>query len=252
MTNGVLSLILLLLACGSTSVAAEYPETMITLEGTSGFPLLTTADLVPVGFLSLQGGVIYERLDTDMASLRLPLAVSYGLMETLEVGGDLDVYMDDDRDDAVLGDLELAAKYLYETARSGSSVGFLGRLSLPTGAEGRDSGSELGLGLVHTSNFRMFRLSGSMQYILSGGQNPFEDDIEDYASFQIGGTSFIGSDVQFFLSGTGTTAGNLVASAGASAILAPKIRICFHAGTALDGYPDFAIGGALNWGVWLD
>ena len=235
----------------SLCLAQDPPEVMLSYHGLSGLPGLTTTDVVPTGFLSLQGTATYARLSEHFNSLHLLLAGSYGITEGLELGGNLPVYLDDDRDDAILGDLEIAGKYRYQGGGARNSVALLARLSLPTGAELRDPGMELGLGFTTTSSFREFRLSGSFQYVIVGGHNPFEDDLEDYASFEFGGTSFIRSDVQLFLSGRGTTCGSLIASGGGSALLSDAMKVCFFAEVGIEGAPDFAVGVGLNYGFWL-
>ncbi|MBN1435113.1 hypothetical protein JW921_10155 [Candidatus Fermentibacterales bacterium] len=239
----------LLAAC---ALAQEPPESMLSLSGLSGYPGVTTADVVPEGFLSVQGGFLYSRISEGVQSMTAPLAAAWGLMPDLELGASLDIYLDDDRDDALLGDLGLSGKWLYETARAGNELALLADLSLPTGVEGRDPGAELGMGFATSGTFRMFRLTAGFQYVLSGGHNPFGDDeLTDYGRFEVGGTSFVRRDLMFFLSATGSTAGQLVAAGGASAILGDALKIGFVAEAALDGHPDFSIGCLVNWGTWL-
>lgn len=229
------------------SLPGDVPNCVTTGWGLSGFPGLTTSDIMPEGMLRLQGGITYSRISDGVSSVVLPFSATWGVYRDLEVGGSLPIYADDERDSALLGDLQVAGKYIYETARGGTALTICGRVSIPTGREGRDPGSELGLGVGTSTTFRLFRFSGFFEYVLNGGENPFEGDIFDYSAFSTGISSFTDRDLQMFLTLNGNTVGKLIGSFGVVYGFGNDIDLSAFLDAGLEGDPDFSIGVMVGW-----
>ncbi len=179
--------------------------------GLSGFPYLPESRVIPVGGLRVQGSVRWTDMsNTDDYALVAPLDVAWGVHDNIELAGEVPFYLHDPTDsDAILGDITIGCGWLYETARGGSALVLRGQLRLPTGAAGRDRGAELSGGLATSTTFRLFRLQASASYVLNGQHDPFEDSIEDYMRFSIGGASYVSQDLQVVLAMDGTSAGDL-------------------------------------------
>lgn len=181
--------------------------------GFSGFPGLPAADVMPVGGLRLTGAVGYSELEGGSDLLHLPLRGCWGALEDLEVCAGLPLYLDDDgMEGGVAGNMSLGASYLYERARGGTNLVLRARASLPTGSESRDGGSRLEGGASTGTTFRLFRLSVTGMYGLASGNDPFDDDVHDYARFVFGGSSYVSRGLQMAASMEGSTVGDLTAS----------------------------------------
>lgn len=199
----------------STAAMADglFPGTS-SRGGLTGFLFLPGSEVLDTGLLRFQARLDYLRLTGDGGSrLALPLSVTWGAAENLEVGGEIPFYLDDEAEDgSVLGDISAGCGWLYETASGGTNLVLKGELRLPTGTAGRDPGAELAVGCATGTTFRLFKLRLSAFYVLNGSRNPFEDHIDDYMRFSAGGTSYITEDLQLAASLEGTSAGSLDAA----------------------------------------
>jgi hypothetical protein len=224
-----------------------YPGTC-SRGGISGFLFLPGGEVLPEGALRLQARLEYLSLRGDAGnSLAVPLTASWGVAEDIEIGGEVPFYVDDGIvDGSVTGDITGSCSWLYETANGGSSLILHGMLTLPTGEEGRDPGTELALGASTGTTFRLFRLQMSAFYCLNGGRKMFTDDVEDGLRFSGGGTSFLSEDLELAGALEGTTWGTL--DAAASIAFSPLSEVTFF-GTlraGLEGAASYSIslGGA--------
>ena len=179
--------------------------------GLSGFVFLPGSEVLQEGSLRIQSRLKYIDIEGSSDSyLVLPLNVTWGWMEGLEIGGEIPFYLNDSAyEGRLLGDITAGCAWLYETARGGSAIILKGQLRLPTGMKGRDRGSELVLGAATSTTFRLFQLQTSAAYILNGRSNPFEDGITDYMDFSIGGASYVTEDIQIICAMDGNTWGDL-------------------------------------------
>jgi len=207
------SLLLVLLL--PLQLSAEDAPAVLTDEfGFSGFPGLPSADVMPVGGLRITAAADYGEMEGGNDLVRLPLRACWGALSDLEVCTALPLYLDDGgMEGGALGNISLGASYLYERARGGTNLVLRARASLPTGSESRDGGSRLELGATTGTTFRLFRLSATGLYGLASGNDPFSDDIHDYARFVFGTSSFVSPGLQLAGSLEGSTAGELTASA---------------------------------------
>ncbi|MCK5117298.1 MAG: hypothetical protein KAR44_11915 [Candidatus Aegiribacteria sp.] len=178
--------------------------------GLSGFVFLPGSTVLQENYLRVQGSLNYIDLKNSSGSyLVLPVSLTWGWINGFEIGGEIPFYIDaSGGEDRILGDITAGCAWLYETARGGSAIVLRGLLRLPTGLEGRDRGSELILGAVTSTTFRLFRLQASASYVLNGGRNPFEDRITDYMDFSFGGASYVTEDVQIVCAMDGNTQGD--------------------------------------------
>jgi len=179
--------------------------------GISGFSNLTTTYLLPANTVRIQGSLVYSWVEGDAANtVLLPVSCAWGISDSFDAGVEIPFFLADGMDDASsFGDISLSCSYLYETARGGTDIVFLGKLDLPTGETGRDPGSKIAAGLATSTIFRLFRLHAAAYYGFSGGENPFEDDIYDIMTFETGISSFFSTDWQGAGGINGSTEGNI-------------------------------------------
>lgn len=217
--------------------------------GLSGFPYLPGSDVLETGGLRIQGRLEYVGLEHSAGSyLLLPLNVTWGLTEGLEVGGEIPLYLDDPSEDGhPVGDITGGCRWLYETARGGSAIAVQGQLRLPTGETGRDRGSELDLGVSTGTTFRLFRLQAAASYVLSGGDDPFNDDVSDYMRFFMGGSSYISESVQLVCSMDGNTLGGLGLSGSGIFYALDGLALFGTLRAGLDGSEKVLLSGGVSW-----
>ncbi|OPL18809.1 MAG: hypothetical protein AVO35_12900 [Candidatus Aegiribacteria sp. MLS_C] len=243
-----LAIPLLFLAALQTE-AQEAAQGTASRGGLSGFLFLPESEVLPVGHLMVQGRLEY--LDSEAASnpfLLLPLTVTWGAVENLEIGGEIPFYLNDPLErENVAGDLTLGCGWLYETARGGSAIVLRGSLRLPTGETGRDRGTELEVGAATGTTFRLFRLQAAASYVLNGGDDPFENDIEDYSRFSIGGASYVAEDIQVVLAMEGTTTGELGMSGSGVLYAFGNMAVFGTLRVGLSGTEDATLAGGLSW-----
>lgn len=227
---------------------AEVPSTITDQYGFSGFPGLPSADILPVGTLRLTGALGYSEADAGGELLAVPLRGAWGALEDLEVCAGLPLYLDDDgMDGGLAGNISLGASYLYERARGGTNLLLRARASLPTGEEARDGGSRLETGITTGTTFRLMRLSVTGLYGLASGNDPFDDEVEDYMRFSLGGASFVGSGLQLAGSMAGSTFGDLTASACAVYDLTGEVDIHGGVRAGLDGPWRYRLEAGVSW-----
>ncbi len=218
--------------------------------GLSGYPFLPGSIVLQRGFLRIQGKLEYIDMKNDTGNyLLLPLSVTWGCIDNLELGGELPIYLNDSSDEGHLpGDISAGCSWLYETARGGSALVFKGLITLPTGSEGRDSGSELAFGIATSTTFRLLRLHTSASYVLNGGSNPFEGRIIDYMRFSAGGASYITGDLQIIYGMDGTTTGDLGLAATITTYAVDKTALFVSVRAGLSGNTEYSIsaGAALT------
>ena len=217
--------------------------------GLSGFLFLPGSDVLDTGFLRIQARLDYLRLDNDGGSrLILPVGVTWGMAENLEIGGEVPIYLDDETSDSsLLGDISAGCGWLYETASGGTNLILRGEIRLPTGTAGRDPGAELALGCATGTTFRLFKLRLSAFYVLNGGRNPLEDKITDYMRFSAGGTSYVTENLLVAASLQGTSTGSLDA-AGTLAFGALRNTVFFWTLRAgLDGIASYSMSVGASW-----
>jgi len=217
--------------------------------GLSGFIFLPASEVIQEGFLRLQGRLDYTDMKNSSTSyLVLPINATWGWIENFEVGGEIPFYLDDSGEDTnVLGDITIGCAWLYETARGGSSLVLRGQLRLPTGQEGRDRGTELVLGAATSTTFRLFRLQASASYILGGGRNPFEERVNDYMDFSVGGASYITEKVQVVCAMDGNTMGNLGISGTGILYMFDSVSLFGSIRAGLSGGEAFGITAGVAW-----
>lgn len=231
------------LAALLAAATGQMPFSTPSGGGLSGSPSLPTTDLMPYGTLSLGCSGTVLRPHRGGSAALAELQGCTGISGNMEAGLSVPVWLSDNAwdDGAGLGDITLAAKYLYEEVRGGTALCFTGRLRLPTGEAPRDRGSEAAAGLCTSTTYRLFRFSMSAEYALGGGENPFESRIEDLAYFGCAGTSFLTSDLQAYASLSGCTTGSL--STGAGLVFSPfeGSFAWLGATAALQGEEGFAV-----------
>ncbi len=237
------SLILFLFSAAAVSAASMGLGPL----GLSGWQGLSSSDLLPGGTLRAGASVEYTNTD-DGSVVVVPLRACWGAEENLEVSAVVPlVPVDDAWNGSFIGDITLAGGWLYETTRGGTALKLTGRLSLPTGEELRDRGTELAIGGVTSTTFLDFRLSMSGEYALNGGRNPFDETISDVFYFTGGGTSYISPD--FLLSGalTGSTTGIFEASAAVQFILDESLTADCGVSAGLQGRENFGVNAGFYW-----
>lgn len=220
-----------------------------TQAGLSGYLFLPGSELLQAGGLRIQGRFDYIDMKSSSNSyLVLPLNVSWGWKEGLELGGEIPFYLNDSSEgNKLLGDITLGCAWLYETARGGSALVLNGNLRLPTGREGRDRGSELSAGVSTSTTFRLFRFQGSASYVLSGGRNPFKDRISDYMNFSIGGASYVMEDVQIVCGMDGNTCGDLGLSGSGVLYFFDSVSLFGVIRAGLSGGESYSISAGAAW-----
>jgi hypothetical protein len=243
----ILVMIVLTLAASAFS-EAPYPGTC-SRGGLSGFLFLPGGEILPEGALRLQARLEYLSLHGDAGnSLTVPFTATWGVTEGIELGGEVPFYVDDEIvEGSVMGDITGSCSWLYETANGGSSLVLHGMLTLPTGEEGRDPGTELALGVSTGTTFRLFRLQMSAFYCLNGGRKLFTDDVEDGMRFAGGGTSFLSEHLELAGALEGTTWGTL--DAAATLAFSPLDETTFFGTlrTGLDGAASYSISVGAAW-----
>lgn len=248
----MLKLLLAAVALTATAAMADDPaQGTSSRGGLSGFLFLPTSEVLQEGTLRLQGRLDYIDLDSYRdAFLVLPANVTWGIAENVEVGGEMPFYLSDPSDsDHILGDITLGGGWLYETARGGSSIVLRGMLRLPTGMSGRDRGSELDMGVCTSTTFRLFRLQAAASYVLAGGDNPFENSINDYMRFSIGGASYVSQSVQLVMAMDGTTTGNLGLSGSGVLYFFESMCLFGTLRVGLSGPEEASFSGGMSWSV---
>ncbi len=228
--------------------ADDAPAVLTDGFGFSGFPGLPTADVMPLGGLRVTAAAGYGELEGGGDIASLPLRGCWGALQDLEVCAGLPLYLDDDgMEGGVLGNVSIGASYLYERARGGTNLVLRTRASLPTGSESRDGGSRLEAGASTGTTFRLFRVSVSGMYGLASGNDPFEDEIEDYARFVFGGSSFVSRGLQLAGSLEGSTAGELTASACCAYDLSGPLGLHGALRAGLDGPWRYRLETGVSW-----
>lgn len=233
----------------STGFADGDPvQGMAAQGGLSGFVFLPGSDVLQEGCLRIQGRLNFMDLKNSSNSyLVLPLNVTWGWMEGVEIGGEIPFYLHSEEEDKVLGDITAGCAWLYETARGGSAIVLRGQLRLPTGQKGRDRGSELAFGVATGTTFRLFRLQASASYILNGGRNPFKDRIVDYMDFSIGGASYVTEDLQIVCALDGNTLSDFGLSGSGVLYAFDNISLFGVIRAGLSGRETYSISAGAAW-----
>lgn len=206
----------LFLAAFLTAAQGQIPFGTLAGGGLSGSPAQLTADVLPDKVLALGLSGMIGWPERGGSACMAELAACVGLSGLFEAGVAVPAWFSDDswESDHIPGDITLAAKYLYDQARGGTALSFTGRLRLPTGSAPRDRGSEAAVGFCTSTTYRLMRFSASVEYALSGAENPFEARLNDRGYFGCGGTSFLTADLEAFAGLSGCTTGSMAADAG--------------------------------------
>ncbi|MCD4847558.1 MAG: hypothetical protein K8R76_05145 [Candidatus Aegiribacteria sp.] len=231
-------------------IEADVSSQGISAEGgLSGYPFLPGSIVLDRGFLRIQGKLEYTEMKNDTGNcLLLPLSIVWGCIDNLEFGGEIPVYLNDSSGDGhLLGDISAGCSWLYETARGGSALVFKGLITLPTGSEGRDTGSELAFGIATSTTFRLLRLHTAASYVLNGGSNPFEGRIIDYMKFSAGGSSYITGDLQIICGLDGTTTGDLGLAATITSYAVDNAALFVSMRAGLSGNREYSISAGVAW-----
>ncbi|MEN8208262.1 MAG: hypothetical protein ABFR50_03320 [Candidatus Fermentibacteria bacterium] len=239
--------LLAVMAAGSAD--AEPAAGTSAQGGLSGFVYLPGTEILEEDFLRIQARLNYVDLKSSSDTyLILPLNVTWGLADGLEIGAEIPFYLDySQEEDWLPGDITAGCAWLYETARGGSAIVLRGQLRLPTGLEGRDRGSELALGATTSTTFRLFRLQASASYIIHGGRNPFEGRIIDYMDFSLGGASYITEDVQIVCAMDGDTQGDFGLSGSGILYIFDGVSMFGVLRAGLSGAESFNISAGAAW-----
>lgn len=215
--------------------------------GLSGWQGLPGSDVLSPGSLRLGASLEYTHTDSGTV-LGVPLRGCRGFGEDFELAAEIPlVPVDNEWNGSFMGDISISGGWVYEKTRGGTALKLTGRLTLPTGEEYRDRGTELGFGGVTSTTFLAFRLSMAGEYAINGGRNPFNDDIEDVFYFSGGGSSFISGDL--LLSGTlrGSTAGLFEAGASVQFILDEDLSADCGIILPLSGRENFGVKAGVFW-----
>jgi len=217
--------------------------------GLSGYLFLPSSDVLECGNLRVQGRIDYIDLKIYRDPfLLLPVSVTWGMTDNIELGGEIPFYLDDPSDsDHLLGDITAGCGWLYETARGGSAIVLRGMLRLPTGVSGRDRGTELDLGASTSTTFRLFKLQAAASYVLNGGDNPFDEKIRDYMRFSMGGASYVSEDIQLVFAMDGTTWGDLGLSGSGVLYSFDPLALFGAVRVGLSGSEDARVSGGVAW-----
>jgi hypothetical protein len=236
-----------LIAAAILAAASIADSAALGPYGLSGWFGLPNSDVIPAGSMRIGGLARYMRTEPgDM--LVLPLRGCWGVEEDLELAAELPlVPVDNAWEGSFIGDLTLAGAWKYEQTRGGTALKLSGRVTLPTGEEHRDNGTELAFGGVTSTTFRAFRLSMAGEYVLGGGRNPFSGKIEDSFNFTAGGASFIGSDFLMSAGLHGSTTSAFRAFAGSQYTLSHSVTVECGISAGLDGYEKFALAAGVYW-----
>lgn len=213
----------------------------------SGWHNLPCSDILSRGSLRL--GTALEYTSTDEGSiLVVPLRGCWGFGENMEMGVSLPlVPVDNAWNGSFAGDVTLAGGWQYETTRGGTALKLTGRLSLPTGEEYRDRGTEIALGGVTSTTFLDFRLSVSGEYALNGGRNPLDDPIHDVFYFTAGGTSYITPDILLSAQLNGSTSSVFQAGTGIQFIIDENLSADCGATLGLNDFENFGFNAGVFW-----
>lgn len=215
--------------------------------GLSGFVFLPGTEILQEGSLRIQCRLNYINLKSSSDSyIVLPLNATWGLMERFEIGGEIPLYLSEE-EGSLLGDITAGCAWLYETARGGSAIVLSGQLRLPTGMNGRDSGSELVFGAATSTTFRLFRFQASASYVLNGGRNPFRDQISDYMDFSVGGASYVTEDIQIVCAMDGNTWGDFGLSGSGVIYVFDRISLFGVLRAGLSGGETYSISAGAAW-----
>jgi len=229
--------------------ASDSIQGTSSLGGLSGYLFLPGTDVLPEDALRIQGHLDYiNRNDPSGDFLVFPLSAAWGCIDGFELGGEIPFYLDGGTgEDRLLGDITAGCAWLYETARGGSALVLKGLVTLPTGLEGRDRGSELALGVSTSTTFRLFRLQASSFYIVNGGRNPFKNHISDYAVFSIGGSSYITRNFQIVGAVDGNTLGDLGLSGSGVLYVFNRISLFGVLRAGLSGGESYRLSAGVSW-----
>ncbi len=231
-------------------IEAEGSQQGISAEGgLSGYPFLPGSSVLQRGFLRVQGKLEYIDMKEDGRNyVLLPLSITWSCIDNLEFGSEIPIYLDDSSFDGnLLGDISAGCTWLYETARGGSALVFKGLITLPTGSEGRDTGSELAFGIATSTTFRLLKLHTAASYVLNGGSNPFKGRITDYMKFSAGGASYITSDLQIICGLDGTTSGDLGLAATLSTYSVNRMALFVSMRAGLSGNTQYSLSAGVAW-----
>jgi len=166
----------------------------VNLSGLSGLLVSTSARPLPAERFVVSGGGFYgtaDRVDT----YAVPLILSYGILENLEVGLSLPLVTGVDPDNlpstSGVGDLGLSVKYAFlEETQNVPAASAALRLKLPTA----DDGDRLGTGGVDAGIlFAAGKAVGradfmlNVEYALIGGDDPLSGrDLENEVNYAVG------------------------------------------------------------------
>lgn len=245
--NGLVWMILFTL---SATALSDVPDPGTSSRGgLSGFLFLPESEVLGTGGLRVQARLEYLTLRGDAGNtLSLPLSVTWGLSEKLELGGEVPLFMDDGiADGGVLGDITAGCSWLYETARGGSNLILRGMLTLPTGTEGRDRGTELDLGVTTGTTFRLFKLQMSAFYFINGGRDLFTGEVDDGLRYSAGGSSFLSEDLEVAAAVEGSTDGTLDASATIAFSALEGTTFFWTVWAGLDGEESYGLSLGAAW-----
>lgn len=215
--------------------------------GLSGWLGLPNSDILETG--SLRVGMSGIFIDTDNGSLlKTPVKVLWGIEEDFEIAAVVPIIpLDDAYEGSLIGDISFAGGWRYETTRGGNSLKLTTRLTLPTGDEYRDTGSEFAVGGVTSTTLRDFRLSMAAEYALNGGSNPFDDDIQDIMYFTVGGSSFITPDMLVTASMNGSTGSVFKVVTSLQYIISESLAADGGFTVGLNEFENFAISAGIFW-----
>jgi hypothetical protein len=230
-----------------TAAAAFSASWSIGPDGLSGWSGLPSSDILETGLL--RAGMELQFISTDNGTiLRTPLKALWGAENNTEAGIEIPIIpVDNAYDGSAIGDITLSGGWLYEKARGGTALKFTGRLTVPSGEENRDRGSELAFGTVTSTTFLDFRLSMSAEYALNGGRNPFDGPVVDVMYFNAGGSSFITPDILLYAAMNGSTSSKLVFGCGAEYLLTDKIALDGGIRTGIDNFESVELYTGANW-----
>ncbi len=207
---------MLILSAGLASEdSGDFSCSLWTGTGLSGYWRIATGDFVPDGEMRLGAGAGTVMPGGDFGTVPLVMTAAWGLGQGLEAGASIPFYVHDSVfEEGLPGDVSAGIKYLYETARGGTSLSLTGSLSLPTGDLPRDRGAEAGAGFCTSTVYRLVRLSVSAQYFANGGDDPFSARIVDGLEADIGCSSYVLPETQVWLGAGSRTGSDPVMAAG--------------------------------------
>ncbi len=215
--------------------------------GLSGWQGLPGSDILSPEVLRLGASLQYTHTDSGTV-LTVPLRGCRGFGEDFELAAEIPlVPVDNEWNGSFMGDMTFAGGWLYEKTRGGTALKLTGRLTLPTGEEFRDRGSELAFGGVTSTTFLAFRLSMAGEYALNGGRNPFNGSVEDVFYFTGGGSSFVSGDLLLSGSLRGSTAGLFEAGAAVQFFIDEHLSADCGLILPLNGNGNFGLRAGVFW-----